>query len=63
MISVLLGVQLPQNILLSETETERKPGPGLIGVGGMSGVAVSFPIKIGMGTKVSVGMFGSCVGK
>ena len=62
-ILVLFGVQLPQNIFLSEIETERNPGPGLIGVGGITGVAVSFPIKIGMGGKVAVGRFGSCVGK
>jgi hypothetical protein len=41
---------------------ERKPGPGLMGVDPTGGVAVSFPIKIGIGTKVEVGKFGSCVG-
>jgi hypothetical protein len=56
------GIQLPQNILGSDTVTDSKPGPGLIGVGGVAGVAVSLPIKIGIGTKVFVGKLGSCVG-
>jgi hypothetical protein len=33
-----------------------------MGVGVIKGVTVSFPIKMGMGTKVAVGWFGSCVG-
>ena len=33
-----------------------------MGVGGMSGVAVYSPIKIGMGANVEVGTFGSHVG-
>lgn len=62
-IVVLFGVQPPQNIFLSEIKTERNPGPGLTGVDGIMGVAVSFPIKMGMGTNVAVGRFGSWVGK
>jgi len=42
---------------------ERNPGPGRTGVGATMGVAVSFPIKIGIGAKVEVGKLGSCVGK
>jgi hypothetical protein len=33
-----------------------------MGVGGVAGVAVYFPIKIGTGAKVTVGKFGSWVG-
>jgi len=56
------GVHEPQKILFSEIVTERKPGPGRTGVGGITGVAVYSPIKIGMGANVEVGTFGSQVG-
>jgi hypothetical protein len=59
----LFGLQTPQKILLSEIWTETNPGPGLMGVGDITGVAVSLPIKMGIGTKVAVGRFGSTVGK
>jgi hypothetical protein len=61
-ILVVFGLQLPQKIFFSLTSTERKPGPGLEGVGDKAGVIVSLPIKIGIGIKVAVGWFGSCVG-
>ncbi len=52
----------PQKMRGSETVKERKPGPGRTGVGGMTGVAVYSPMKIGMGANVEVGTFGSQVG-
>ena len=59
----LFGLQIPQNILLSEISTERNPGPGRNVVAVGTGVMVFSPEKIGIGTKVSVGKFGSWVGK
>jgi hypothetical protein len=61
-IFVLFGWQLPQKILFSETRTERNPGPGSLGVGVKNGVAVNFPIIIGIGMPVDVGWNGSNVG-
>jgi len=49
--------------LLSEISTERNPGPGRNVVAVGTGVMVFSPEKMGIGTKVSVGKFGSWVGK
>jgi hypothetical protein len=62
-ITVLFGVQEPQKILFADTETDTNPGPGRDGVAGMTGVAVSIPIKIGIGSNVAVGILGSNVGR
>jgi hypothetical protein len=59
----LFGLQIPQNILLSETSTERNPGPGRNVVAVTTGVMVFSPEKMEIGANVAVGKFGSWVGK
>lgn len=51
-------------MLVGATETDTKPGPGLeiVAVVIMTGVAVTSPIKIGIGGNVARGRLGSWVG-
>src|SRR5688572_2077596 len=64
-IVALLVLQIPQKNLLGETVTDENPLPGFGDDGGTmeTRVAVSSPIKMGMGTNVAVGRLGSWVGK